>query len=91
MPDVGGELATLAELHRTFNNRADDAETIKTQVDSGLDNTVWRGKFAEDFRQAWEDYKKNLDNLRDALRDAADDVRDNHNNIAMATGEPDRI
>lgn len=88
---VGAELATLQDLHTTFRNKAEEAESIKTQVDSGLGSTVWTGRYSDDFRTAWEDYKKNLDTLRDALNGAADDVRVNHNNIAEATGEPDRI
>jgi uncharacterized protein YukE len=88
---VGAELSTLAELHTTFKNKAEDAESIKSQVDSGLSSAVWTGRYSEDFRTAWEDYKKNLDTLRDALNGAAEDVRINHNNIAEATGEPDRI
>ncbi|MBB5785546.1 hypothetical protein [Jiangella mangrovi] len=88
---VGAELGTLAELHRTFTTNAEAAESIKSEVDGGVANAVWTGRYADDFRNAWEDYKKNLDTLRDALNGAADDVRINHNNIAEATGEPDRI
>jgi uncharacterized protein YukE len=88
---VGAELATLQNLHKTFTEKAQEAESIKTQVDSGVGNAVWTGRYSDDFRSAWEDYRKNLDILRDALTGAADDVRINHNNIAEATGEPDRI
>ncbi|PSL06778.1 type VII secretion system (Wss) protein ESAT-6 [Haloactinopolyspora alba] len=88
---VGAELNTLADLHTTFKNKAEDAESIKTEVDKGLSSAVWTGKYSEDFRNSWEDYKKNLDTLREALNGAAEDVKTNHNNIAEATGEPDRI
>lgn len=88
---VGAELSTLAELHRTFTTNAEAAQTIKSEVDGGVANAVWTGKYADDFRNAWEDYKVNLNTLTDALNGAADDVKINHNNIAEATGEPDRI
>ncbi len=88
---VGAELSTLADLHKTFTNKAEDAESIKTEVDNGIGAAEWTGKYADDFRTAWEDYKQNLDTLREALNGAADDVRTNHNNIAEATGEGDRI
>ncbi len=85
---VGAELPTLAELHGVFTRNSESAETIKTEVDTGVANAVWTGRYAEDFRTAWEEYRTNLDTLRDALTGAADDVRKNHNNIAEATGEP---
>ncbi|NDL58921.1 WXG100 family type VII secretion target [Phytoactinopolyspora mesophila] len=88
---VGGELETLRDLHSTFVAKADDADGIKTAVTNSLDSAVWDGANATKFREAWDDYKKNLDTLRDALEDAAEDVKINHNNLAQATGEDDRI
>ncbi|TDD69249.1 hypothetical protein E1262_13050 [Jiangella aurantiaca] len=88
---VGAELGTLRELHGTFTRNSESAQTIKTEVDNGVANAVWTGRYSDDFRGAWEEYRTNLDTLRDALTGAADDVRVNHNNIAEATGEPDRI
>ncbi|RIQ12441.1 WXG100 family type VII secretion target [Jiangella rhizosphaerae] len=88
---VGADLPTLRELHGTFTRNSESADTIKKEVDTGVANAVWTGRYADDFRNAWEEYRTNLDTLRDALTGAADDVRVNHNNIAEATGEPDRI
>jgi uncharacterized protein YukE len=88
---VGAELSTLASLHTTFRDKAGEAEAIKTKVDSALQSAVWTGKYSEDFRTAWNEYRANLDKLREALDGAASDVKTNHNNIAAATGEPDRI
>lgn len=88
---VGAELSTLQQLHKTFTTTAADAERIKGDVDKALESAVWTGKYSEDFRTAWQDYRANLDRLRDALDGAATDVKTNHNNIAAATGEPDRI
>ena len=88
---VGAELSTLQALNKTFQEKAQQANDIKTQVDSGLNSAVWTGKYADDFRTAWQDYKANLDRLQEALEGAATDVKTNHNNIAAATGEADRI
>jgi len=88
---VGAELQTLSTLHRTFQQKAQEALDIKASVESGLASAVWTGRYSEDFRTAWAEYKRNLDSLNVALNGAADDVRTNHNNIAAATGEGDRI
>ncbi len=85
---VGAELSTLQALYATFNQNASEAESIKNAVNKGLNSAVWTGKFADDFRGAWTEYSKNLDKLNDALTQAAQDVKTNHNNIANATGEP---
>ncbi|WP_029287104.1 WXG100 family type VII secretion target [Cellulomonas sp. HZM] len=88
---VGAELSTLQSLHKTFVAKAQEAHDIKTKVDQALESAVWTGKYSEDFRTAWQDYRANLDKLHDALDGAAKDVKTNHNNIAAATGESDRI
>lgn len=88
---VGAELDTLRQLHRTFTQKAQEAVDIKTNVDTGVHSAVWTGKYSDDFRNAWQEYRRNLDNLHEALTGAANDVRTNHNNIAAATGESERI
>lgn len=88
---VGAELTTLKDLNRTFTQMAAQAIDIKTTVDGGVNNAVWTGKYSDDFRTAWQEYRRNLDTLNQALEQAATDVKTNHNNIAAATGEPDRI
>jgi len=88
---VGAELDTLRQLHRTFTQKAQEAVDIKNNVDTGVHSAVWTGKYSNDFRNAWQEYRRNLDNLHEALTGAANDVRTNHNNIAAATGEPERI
>ena len=88
---VGAELSTLQSLFRTFQENAQQANEIKVKVDQALDGAVWTGRYSEDFRRDWADYRANLDRLQEALEGAATDVRTNHNNIAAATGEGDRI
>lgn len=91
MTTVGAELSTLRDLHKTFTQKAQEALDIKNNVDTGVHSAVWTGKYSDDFRNAWTEYRRNLDNLHQALTGAANDVRTNHNNIAEATGESDRI
>jgi uncharacterized protein YukE len=88
---VGAELSTLRQLHTTFIQKAQEALDIKTNVDNGVHTAVWTGKYSDDFRTAWQEYRRNLDHLHQALDGAAKDVRTNHNNIAAATGESERI
>lgn len=88
---VGAELDTLRHLHTTFNQKAQEALDIKNNVDTGVHSAVWTGKYSTDFRSAWQEYRRNLDHLHEALTGAANDVRTNHNNIAEATGESERI
>ncbi len=88
---VGAELDTLRTLHTTFNQKAQEALDIKTTVTNNVGSAVWTGKYSDDFRHAWQEYSRNLDHLHTALTGAAQDVRTNHNNIAEATGEGDRI
>jgi len=91
MTTVGAELSTLKNLHRTFTQKAQEALDIKTNVDNGVHNAVWTGHYSNQFRQDWQQYRTNLDKLHEALTGAATDVKTNHNNIAAATGESDRI
>lgn len=91
MATVGAELSTLRDLHKTFSQKAQEALDIKNNVTTGVHSAVWTGKYSDDFRNAWQEYSRNLDNLHQALTGAANDVRTNHNNIAEATGESDRI
>ena len=88
---VGAELSTLQSLFRTFQQNALQAQEIKVRVDQALEGAVWMGKYSEDFRGDWAEFRANLDRLQQALDGAASDVRSNHNNIAAATGESDRI
>ena len=69
---VGAELDTLRTLHKTFTQKAQEALDIKTNVDNGVHSAVWTGKYSNDFRTAWTEYRKNLDHLHQALTGAPD-------------------
>lgn len=88
---VGGDLATLRDLHKGLVDHAGMATDMKTKLDGHVNNAVWKGKNADDFRAAWEEFKPALEKLHHALDKGAQDVKGQHNNIALATGAGDRI
>jgi len=91
MGAVGGDLATLQDLHTKFGDAASQTESLKTSVTNSLAAAVWTGPNADAFRQAWEGFKKTLTDIEAALTDGQTDVKNQHNNIAAATGAPERI
>jgi uncharacterized protein YukE len=89
---VGGDLATLRQLFTTLGNSASDIEAVCTNIERELGNTVWTGTNAEKFREAWAQFKPTLNpQLVTTLNEAREDVRKQHNNLSMATGESDMI
>jgi uncharacterized protein YukE len=91
MSDVGADLSTLKTLHSTFVEKAQSALDTRAAIDSAVDSAQWKGNYANQFKGSWQQYSQNLANLSNALTEAAHDVKANHNNIAAATGMPDRI
>lgn len=89
---VGGELGTLERLFRTLRDSADDIQRVSGDIDGALNDAVWTGANSEKFRGAWAEFKPTLNpRLVDALTEAKEDVRIQHNNLAEATGEGARI
>lgn len=89
---VGGELATLRDLHKTLDTSAQDITRIAGDIDRSLGSAVWTGANSEKFRDAWGTFKPTLTpKLVDALTEAKEDIKTQHNNLAAATGESDRI
>lgn len=89
---VGGDLATLRQLHRTLSDSAISIENVARDIDRDHGAAVWTGKNADDFAAAWAEFKPTLTpKLVDALNAARDDVRTQHNNLSAATGESDSI
>ena len=91
MGTVGGDLATLQDLYSKFGDASTQTESLKTSVTNSLNAAVWTGPNADSFREAWEGFKKTLTDIETALTDGATDVKNQHNNIAAATGAPERI
>lgn len=89
---VRDELATLDRLFRTLQDSADDLRRVASGLDGALADSVWVGANAAKFRGAWAELKPTLTpRLVDALTEAKEDVRIQHNNLAEATGEVARI
>ena len=89
---VGGELGTLERLFRTLQTSSEDIQRVSSDIDGALRDAVWTGANSEKFRGAWEEFKPTLTpRLVDALTEAKEDVRIQHNNLAEATGEGARI
>lgn len=89
---VGGDLATLQELHRSLGQNIQKIAEVKASIDRSMRGTVWTGANSDKFRQAWEGFKPTLEpKLTQALTDAQTDIKNQHNNIAAATGEAARI
>ncbi len=91
MGDVGGDLETMRNLHNSLRDHASQAVTFKTTLDNHVGSTVWKGPNADKFRQAWEQFKPSFDKLHTALTEAQTDVKNQHNNLAAATGSPETI
>jgi len=91
MPAVGGDLATLQDLNRKFLDAANQTASLRSSVDSSLQSAVWTGPNSEAFRSQWEGFKQTLNKIENALNEGAADVKNQHNNIALATGAGDRI
>lgn len=91
MGTVGGDLATLQDLYKKFQDAASQTESLKTSVDTSMTAAVWTGPNADNFRTAWTGFKKTLIDIQAALVDGSNDVKNQHNNIAAATGAPERI
>ncbi|GAA4879368.1 WXG100 family type VII secretion target [Serinicoccus chungangensis] len=89
---VGGELATLRDLHKTLDTSALDIQRVSEDIDKSLNSTVWTGANSEKFKDAWQTFRPTLTpKLVDALNEAKEDIKTQHNNLAAATGESDRI
>ncbi len=87
-----GDLATLRQLFTTLGASLSDIESVCSIIDGELGNTVWTGANAEKFRETWAQVRHGLcPHLVTALADARDDVRTQHNNLSLATGESEQI
>lgn len=88
MANVGGDLATLADLRNTFKTSQDDVQQLVSKIDGSLSSTVWEGTNARKFADAWAQFKPTLTNqLVNTLVDAENDIKQQHNQLAAATGE----
>ncbi|MDR0416867.1 MAG: WXG100 family type VII secretion target [Propionibacteriaceae bacterium] len=91
MPDVGGDLSTLRDLKSSLERSAGEAGDVKRVLDGSVGSAVWRGPNADKFRQAWQEFSPVFTRLQEALGEASNDVRTQHNNLAAAVGSGESI
>ncbi len=91
MSAVGGDLATLSDLYNKFTDAAAQTEQLTSTVDGSVNAAVWTGQNADSFRTSWAGFRQSLKQIQEALLQGGTDVRNQHNNIAMATGSAERI
>lgn len=85
---VGGDLATLASLKRTFEQSQEEARQLAATIDASLRSTVWTGANADRFQQVWEEFRPTLESkLPEELSKAELDIKNQHNALADAMGE----
>lgn len=89
---VAHELQTLRELYAVVDRAVQELERVALELDQALAVELWTGPKAEEVREAWQGQRPALTPaLTDLLRTSAGDIRVQHNNLAAATGEPDRL
>ena len=89
---VDRELQTLRHLHASLDGAVSHLQQAAIGLDEAAEAELWTGPQADRLRRVWETYREAVGvALPEALRAALADVRAQHNNLASATGEPDRL
>jgi GNAT superfamily N-acetyltransferase len=89
---VERELRTLRELHAVLDRAAHDLQRVGASLDEAVGVDLWAGPQADRLRVTWSAQRDGVGTaLVEALRVSVADVRTQHNNLAAATGEPDRL
>lgn len=89
---VERELQTLRHLHAALDGAASHLEQAAAGLDEAAEAELWSGPQADGLRRVWAAHREAVGMaLPEALRAALVDVRTQHNNLASATGEPDRL
>jgi uncharacterized protein YukE len=83
----GGNLGEMDSLAVNFDTQGGKVEELRSAVSGILVNTSWTGPAADRFRNEWETtFTTALAQLRAALADNAQVVRNRREAIALATG-----
>ncbi|MDX6241674.1 MAG: hypothetical protein QOG10_6498 [Kribbellaceae bacterium] len=83
---VGGSLPEMDALKTKLDAFKTELGQLKTASTKVVTSTTWKGKYADDFRAAWEQCQKNITNIETDLNHAATAVQKNRQAIAAATG-----
>ena len=83
---VGGSLPEMDALRTKLDAFKNEPGQLKSASTKVVTSTTWKGKYADDFRVAWEQCQKNITNIETDLNQAATAVQKNRQAIAQATG-----
>lgn len=83
---MGGDLAQLDVLRKTFTDQGQAVEGLRTAIDGALGSTQWTGPAADRFRSEWgSSFVPALRRLQDALAENATVVHNRREAIQAAT------
>lgn len=83
---MGGDLAQLDVLRKTFIDQTQAVEALRGAVDGALGSTQWTGPAADRFRNEWAtSFTPALRRLQEALTDNATVVSNRREAIQTAT------
>jgi uncharacterized protein YukE len=83
---VGGSLPEMDALKKKLSEFQTELGQLKTASTGVVTSTTWKGKYADDFRAAWENCSKNISNIETDLQNASSAVEKNRQAIQTATG-----
>lgn len=90
--NVSADLTTLENLYDALSKAVDYAHDLLSGVDTALNNTVWDTPNAQQFKDAWSEFRPGLIRAEMACADAGNDVATNHTQLAEASGyQPDQV
>ena len=83
---MGGDLAQLDSLRRTFADQGQAVDVLRGAIDGALGSTQWTGPAADRFRNEWAaTFVPALRRLHDALNENASVVQNRREAIQAAT------
>lgn len=75
----------LLNLRHVFDSQAEAVTSLQSTVQSAVDGTVWESPAATEFRNVWSsEFVPALNNLREALTNAALGVQNSHDRVVEA-------
>lgn len=89
---VERELQVLRQLHAALDGAVRHLDQAADGLDEAVGAELWTGPHAERLRRVWAQHREDVSmTLAEVLWAAVTDVRTQHNNLAAATGQPDRL
>ena len=83
---MGGDLAQLDALRKTFGDQVQAVEVLRGAIDGALGSTQWTGPAADRFRNEWgSTFVPALRRLQDALTENGTIVANRRDAIQAAT------